>query len=1079
MKTLKFFYISLILLLLAGKAYSQPEIFVNTYYLTFGEVPLGTTVNTYFTINNLGNDTLEVSNIAISNEDFSLATTSLIVLPNTWVNVDIVFTPSALGVYDETLSVESNDPNNPVFDSPATANVILPAPAYLFAQVSDNDVELSWGANGPEGDWLHYDNGTYIGSYGINQTGTWRIAARWPADALSSTAGNAFTRVAFFPTGEATAYTLKIWKGNDAETLLYSNPLTNLDYGVWNEALISEPVVIEEGEMYWVGLELAQLDNWDGSAAIDLGPAVAGYGDMVNLGGDWFSATGAGFDYNWLIRAFVGENNAALAGAGKPEVPLPSAGLSLTGDDNRVAVQAVPKTGARNIEILGYNIYRDGEQLNAEPVNNAIYPDNDLEAGIYLYGVTALYAEGESLPVERSVQVGGPLLSVQPGTINETLQGGDTVAIELTLANQGSATLDWEVDNLPVWITLSHANGSIIAGETATLILTINTIGVSGGTNTAFVKFTYNNINNPQFILPVVLTVEDYLPAVFDESILDFGTVPVLESKLMSVNMTNMTDALLMFQSFTTVTDHYTAYPPTWALQPGESMEIIMTFSPPAVGAFIDTLFVEHFGYLGSGVVKLPLTGQGILLPPAHLTAMLDENTVSLDWLPPGASSDQLRFGSGQAFSSIGTSAGTYEVAARFAPSDLMPYSGKQLDKVGFYVHSTNAGFRLKVYTGADANISLIDFPVNNLDANAWNDISLPFPIQLDDVDYLWIGYEMEQTQTAFIAGVDGGPGVTGSGDLIRVDGNMWMTLADYGWSYNWNIRGLLSLSQGTNGSGGITELRSSPELLGYNVYRDSLQLNDEPISELTYTDQIESGEMYVYGVTALYDIGESNPTTVTVTAPTTLSMPDGWEFDPTPMAHNIHIPVDVLQIGMDLQTGDMLGVYYMDNGVEKFAGAGLWTGEHLVITAYGNDPSTPIKDGFDEHEPLRWKIYLHQSGESYDLNATYSSAMPHHNGTFNMLGLSMLETLEMDIVGLREKHQPSVNIYPNPSTGRFSIDGLTAGDSISILDASGKRLIGQRVSRSTVDVQLNAKGIYMLEIHSENGISHQKVIIY
>lgn len=960
-----------------------------------------------------------------------------------------------------------------------TANTILPEPEYLFAQVSDNEVELSWGANGPEGDWMHYDNGIYIGSFGINQSGTWRIAARWPADALSSAVGNAFTRVAFFPTGEATSYTLKIWKGDDAGILLYSNPLTNLDYGVWNEALISETVVIEEGEMYWVGLELAQLDNWDGAAAIDLGPAVAGYGDMVNLGGDWFSATSAGFDYNWMIRAFIGENNTALASTGIPEMPLLATGFSLVKDDNSTATQNATKTATRSIEILGYNMYRDGEQLNAELINNAFYLDTDLESGIYLYGVTAVYAEGESLPVERSVQVGGPLLSVQPEIITETLQGGDVLDIQLTLANQGSSTLDWEVDNLPVWITLSNTAGSIEAGETAVVTLTINTVGVSGGTNTAFVKFMYNNINNPEFSLPVILTVEGSLPAIFDVSILDFGMVPVLESKLMSVNMTNMTDALLMFQSFTTGTDNYVAYPPTWALHPGQSMEIIMTFSPSAVGEFIDTLYVQHFGYMGSGIVKLPLTGEGVLMPPANLTAMLDETTVTLDWLPPGSSPEVLRFGSGHPFSSIGTSAGTYEVAARFTPTDLMPYAGNQLDKVGFYIHSTNADFSLKVYSGPDANTPLIDLPVSNLEANAWNDISLPFPIQLDEVDYLWIGYETVQTQMEFIVGIDGGPGVTGSGDLLRVNGNMWMTLADYGLSKNWNIRGLVSLGQGTDGAGRTSMLRSNPELLGYNVYRDEIKLNDDPITDLSFEDEIEAGFTYNYGVTALYDIGESNPATVTVTAPGTLSMPDGWTFNPTPLAHNIHIPVDVIQIGMNLQAGDMLGVFYLDNGMEKAAGVSLWNGSHLVVTAYGNDPATPHKDGFDVNENIRWKVYMHQTGATVALAASYSPIMPHHDGTFNMLGLSMIEILEMDVVGLNEHNHTSVRAYPNPSNGSVTISGQQTGDRISIYDNNG-RLVMQTIANSPkMQLMLDWTGLYVVEILQTNRVDYLRLVVY
>jgi hypothetical protein len=887
--------------------------------------------------------------------------------------------------------------------------------------------------------------------------------------------------VAFFPTGQYTTHTLKVWKGEEAETLLYSSVLTNLNYGHWNEALITTPVVIEEGEMYWVGLEFNQLNNWDGAAAVDIGPAVAGYGDMVNLGGDWFSTTSAGFDYNWMIRAFVGSNDNAMALVQTvlPEVSLPDMALGLVVDNNTTLVNTATNNLSRSLEILGYNLYRDGQLLNTEPANNATYTDTGLEAGVYIYGVTAVYAEGESLPVERTVQVGGPALSISPVIINETMQAGEVLQIQLTLINEGISQLEWEVSNLPIWISLSETSGTIGAGLTELVTLTINAIGMASGMNAAFLNFTNNNINNPEYSLPVIITIEGFLPAVFDVDLLNFGMVPVLESKLMSVNMTNMTDALLMFQSFTTGTSNFAAYPPTWALQPGQSMSIIITFNPLAIETYIDTLYVQHFGYLGSGVIKLPLIGEGVVMPPSNLMAMVDESTVTLDWLPPGASPDELRFGNGTPYSSIGTSIGTYEFAARFTPVDLMPYMDKQLEKVGFYIHSTNASFNLKVYTGPDANTPLINLPLSSLVANQWNDIELPFPIALDAIDYLWIGYEITQTQVEFIVGVDGGPGITGAGDLLRINGNEWMTIADYGWSHNWNIRGVVSTAQNNGNNSNAAYLRNAPELLGYNVYRDNVQLNSQLVTELSYTDLIEPGETITYGVTAMYNIGESNPAIVTASSPAPLNMPDGWQYTPTPMAHNLLIPIDVLQIGFNLQPGDMLGVFYNDQGIEKAAGAGLWNGQHLVVTAYGNNPATPLKDGFAENEQINWKLYLHQTGTTVNLSSTYNNNMPHYDGTFSMLGLSKVESLETDAVGLTENILVSINAFPNPSTGVFTLSGLQQGDLVQVFDNSGRMIMQLIADSAQLQLALERAGLYLLNVRSDFRNEQLKLIVF
>jgi len=114
---------------------AQPQIYVNAWYLNYGDVPFGITDTTYFTINNLGDEPLEVTDIYFSNDDFSVNTTTLVVQPGTWENVDVYFTPTTLGFYNETLTVASNDPDTPVSETAVTANAILPPPEYLVGNV--------------------------------------------------------------------------------------------------------------------------------------------------------------------------------------------------------------------------------------------------------------------------------------------------------------------------------------------------------------------------------------------------------------------------------------------------------------------------------------------------------------------------------------------------------------------------------------------------------------------------------------------------------------------------------------------------------------------------------------------------------------------------------------------------------------------------------------------------------------------------------------------------------------------------------------------------------------------------------
>jgi hypothetical protein len=972
-----------------------------------------------------------------------------------------------------------------LFSAFVNAQTDLTSPDYLSASLNGNDVTLSWGESGSQGAWLNYDGGQVSEALGLSEPGTFNIATLWPAGTVDDFAGDALTRVAFVSGSYFANYTIKIWIGDSADVLLYSQPVQDFEANAWNEVLLDTPVLIEANTTYWLGLEIQQLESAIGVVAIDQGPAVAGLGDMINTGGDWISLSDlTSLNANWRLRYFASSEIIpdAVSPSGSPAGMLVATGaelistpMNLTGTGNTSLLLTA--------EYLGVNIYRDGVKLNADPLNDAYFTDENLDDGVYLYEVTKVYDEGESQPVERTVQVGAPELTVDPAIIELTLQGGQVWNVDITLTNTGVQSLAWEAAGLLNWMSVSQTSGNIAVGQSETIQFTINTPGMSSGLNSGLLQFSSNNMNNASTVIPVLVTIDGTVPAIFDLQVADFAQVPVLQSKLLTVNLTNLTDALLMFLSFEAGSDNYNAYPSTWALQPGESMPIIISFKPTEVGEFPDTLYVEHFGYQGSGVLELPLTGEGILLPPAGLTAGIDETDLTLQWLPPGSLPDVLRFGNGNPYSSIGTSSGTYEFAARFAPADLMPYTGKQLDEVGFFIYSTSADFNLKVYTGADADTEVISLPVSDLQADEWNDIELPFSILLDEVDYLWIGYEINQTSFDNIAGVDGGPGVNGSGDMLRINGNMWMTLGDYGYSKNWNIRGTLSDVADTTATSATTTagIINAPELIGYNVYRDDEQLNEEPIQELTYADVIVPGETYVYAVTAVYDAGESMPASVIVSTPAMLTMPEGWQFNATSIAHNIHIPVDVLEIGFDLMPGDLIGAFYNDNGVKKSAGVAQWNDSHLVLTTYGNDPLTPQKDGFDPNETIKWKIYFSNTQSSYPLTVDYSAQMPHHNGTFQMMGLSMIESMELGTVSVEEAEAftQKTSLYPNPSTGNVTLSGLNGGERITVFDTNGRMVMTYLTNNPMTQFSIDSAGLYIVEIKGEREVIRKKLIIH
>lgn len=83
-------------------------------------------------------------------------------------------------------------------------------------------------------------------------------------------------------------------------------------------------------------------------------------------------------------------------------------------------------------EISGYNIYRNGEKLNSEPVTTLSYVDNNLEEGNYTYTVSALYGDEESESSEEVNIAIAPKAVSAPTNFYARQKGVNSVALSWT-----------------------------------------------------------------------------------------------------------------------------------------------------------------------------------------------------------------------------------------------------------------------------------------------------------------------------------------------------------------------------------------------------------------------------------------------------------------------------------------------------------------------------------------------------------------------------------------------------------------------------------------------------------------------
>lgn len=101
-----------------------------------------------------------------------------------------------------------------------------------------------------------------------------------------------------------------------------------------------------------------------------------------------------------------------------------------------------------------------------------------------------------------------------------------------------------------------------------------------------------------------------------------------------------------------------------------------------------------------------------------------------------------------------------------------------------------------------------------------------------------------------------------------------------------------------------------------------------------------------------------------------------------------------VFQVGTGtLSTGDFIGVFYDDNGIKKCGGWVQWNGATTGLTAWGDDSTSPDKDGFSEGEAFEWHLFLSNTQEELVALATYTPFFPD-SGFYLTNGISSISSL-------------------------------------------------------------------------------------
>jgi hypothetical protein len=118
---------------------------------------------------------------------------------------------------------------------------------------------------------------------------------------------------------------------------------------------------------------------------------------------------------------------------------------------------------------------------------------------------------------------------------------------------------------------------------------------------------------------------------------------------------------------------------------------------------------------------------------------------------------------------------------------------------------------------------------------------------------------------------------------------------------------------------------------------------------------------------------------------------------------------------------------------------------------------------------------------EEFDLLPEFDLTLPDANGLFTENGLSAITGFKAGAMGGSELQWSNTGIYPNPSSGVFTITGLHSEAKLMVTDVQGQEVYSANVLfevDNQIDLGHCQPGIYMVSIEQNNTTTFHKLIL-
>ena len=187
----------------------------------------------------------------------------------------------------------------------------------------------------------------------------------------------------------------------------------NLKYGEMMSVPLNKSIYVEPGSDYMIALRIVHEAGFR-PLAMDTKPSKYRKGNL-------FSEDGK----NWSLITDQGSVEGNFA----------------------IAFTLSPNEDMQNPELLGYNLYRDGEKINSDPVQNTFFEDMPQQEGYYQYAISAVYNEKESY---KSGTVSARIFPIGDRLAPQPVEGNVSYNRNINLRWGYSVNTDAPIASLPL-----------------------------------------------------------------------------------------------------------------------------------------------------------------------------------------------------------------------------------------------------------------------------------------------------------------------------------------------------------------------------------------------------------------------------------------------------------------------------------------------------------------------------------------------------------------------------------------------------------------------------------------------------